>query len=73
METTSVLDTYRFASTRKLEEAFLAGDLTEKNARCLLARKPGVTVKQIGSLLRDWKATKAFEAEYGASRRWGTR
>jgi hypothetical protein len=63
----------RFAPVRRLEEAFLAGDLTEKDARCLLARKPDLTVKQIGYLLKDWKATKAFEAEYGAGRKWGAR
>jgi hypothetical protein len=69
--TENPLDTFEFASTRKLEEAFLAGELSEKDAKVLLARKPEITVKGMGLLLKDWKATKKFEAEYGASRKWG--
>jgi hypothetical protein len=71
MSNTDALEVHRFSSVFGLGEAFRAGELTEADARVLLARKPDTTVRQIGYLLADWKATKAFEAKHGPSRRWG--
>lgn len=64
-------ETHRFSSVYALGEAFRSGELTEAQVRCLLARKPDTTIRQIGYLLQDWKATVAFEAKHGAGRKWG--
>ena len=62
MTNAEALEAYEFASTEKLERAFLAGQLTEQQTKSLLCRK-AYTMKQVGYLLKDWKSTKKFLAE----------
>ena len=64
MTNAEALETYDFAPTQKLQDAFLAGALTEQQTKSLLCRK-AYTMKQVGYLLKDWKAMKRFAAEEG--------
>ena len=59
---TEALAAYEFASTEKLQLAYLAGYLTERQVRGLLCFK-AFTYEQVGALVKDWKSTKRFLAE----------
>jgi hypothetical protein len=71
MKNTEALELHRFSSVARLGEAYVAGELAEIQVRGILASRQHLTLKGINLLVKDWKATKAFEAEYGPSRKWG--
>lgn len=60
----NTMDAYQFASTQRIKTGYMGGELTEQDARCLLARKD-MERKHYQSLLRDWKAMKRFLEEEG--------
>lgn len=65
MTNAEALETYRFASTQRLKDAFMEGSLSEQQTRSLLCMKD-MPLAHTKSLLKDWRSMKRFLAEAGA-------